>query len=113
LYDEVEVIKLPWRTFVPLLLEGVCDWLMIGEYDEVTRFQHGAEMLHGFVYSPQFAIVRAVLLLGWVQLPREEGEGLLGVVDTLLQHSTHGSNGGVRDECKRRGRVGVRQEGCP
>jgi hypothetical protein len=86
---------------------------VIGEYDEVTRFQHVAEMLHGLVYSQQFAIVRAVLLLGWVQLPGEEDEGLPGVVDMLLQHSTHGGSGGVRDECKRRGRVGVRQEGGP
>jgi hypothetical protein len=82
---------------------------VIGEYDEVTRFLHVAEMLYGLVYRQQFAIVRAVLLLGWVRLPGEEGEGLLGVVDTLLQHSTHG----VRDECKRRGRDGVRQESGP
>jgi hypothetical protein len=39
---------------------------VIGEYGEMTRFQHVAEMLHGLVYSQQFAIVRAVLLLGRV-----------------------------------------------
>jgi hypothetical protein len=86
---------------------------VIGEYDEVTSFQHVAEILHGPVYSQQFAIVSAVLLLGWVQLPGEKGEWLPGVVDTLLQHSTHGGSGGVRFECKRRGCVGVRQDSGP
>jgi hypothetical protein len=72
-----------------------------------------AEMLHGLVHSQQFAVVRAVLLLGWVQLPVEEGEGLPGVVDALLQHSTHGGSGGVRDQCERRGRDRVCQESGP
>jgi hypothetical protein len=39
-----------------------------------------------------------------------EGEGLPGVVDTLLQHGAHGGSVGVCDECKRRGWVGVCQE---
>jgi hypothetical protein len=49
-------------------------------------------------------------LLGRVELLGEEGEGLPGVVDTLLQYDTHGGSGGVCDECKRRRWVGVCQE---
>jgi hypothetical protein len=45
---------------------------MIGKYDEVASFQHVAEMFHGLVYSQQFAIIRPVHLLRWVQLPGEE-----------------------------------------
>jgi hypothetical protein len=45
-------------------------------------------------------------LLGCVQLPGEEGKGLPSVVDSLLQHGTHGGCGGVRDECKWRVWVG-------
>jgi hypothetical protein len=36
LCDEIEVIKLPRRAFDPLLLEGVCDGLVIGENGKVT-----------------------------------------------------------------------------
>jgi hypothetical protein len=50
-------------------------------------------MLHGLVDGQQLSVVGAVFLMGWIQLPGEEGEGLPGVVDTLLQNS-----GGVRDE---------------
>jgi hypothetical protein len=32
-------------SIVPLLLEGVRDGLVVGENDEVTRFQHVAECL--------------------------------------------------------------------
>jgi hypothetical protein len=82
---------------------------MVREDCEVARFQHVMEMLHGLIDSQQFAIVGAVFLLGRVQLPGEEGEGLPGVVDTLLQHGTHGGSGAVCDECKWRGWVGVCQ----
>jgi hypothetical protein len=39
----------------------------------------------------------------------EECQWLPGIVDTLLQHDTHGGSGGVCDECKWRGWVGVWQ----
>jgi hypothetical protein len=51
----------------------------------------------------------AVLLLGWVQLPGEEGEGLPGVVNPLLQNGTLGCSGCVRDKCKWCGWVRVHQ----
>jgi hypothetical protein len=35
---------------------------VVREYDEVTRFQHVAEMLHGFVDGKQLTVVGAVLL---------------------------------------------------
>jgi hypothetical protein len=57
---------------------------MVREYGEVTSFQHVSEMLHGLVYSQQFAIVGAVFLLCWIELLGEEGEGLPSVGDTLL-----------------------------
>jgi hypothetical protein len=68
-----------------------------------------AEILHGLVDSQQLSIVVAVFLLGWVQLLGEEGEGLPGIVDTLLQHGTHGESGCVCDECKWHGSVEMRQ----
>jgi hypothetical protein len=43
------VVELPRRAFAPLLLKGVGNGLMVSEDDEVTRFQHMAEMLYGFV----------------------------------------------------------------
>jgi hypothetical protein len=48
-------------------------------------------------------------LFGRDELLEEEGEGLPDVVDSLLQHGTHGGSGGFCDECKRRGGVGVCQ----
>jgi hypothetical protein len=71
--------------------------------DEVTRFQHVAEMLHGFVDGQQLTVVGAVLLLRRVEFLLKEGEGLPGVLEPSLQHGTHGGRGGVCDECKRRG----------
>jgi hypothetical protein len=58
-----------------------------------------AEMLHGLVDSRQLYIVGAVFLLCWIEL-LQEYQGLLGVLDTLLQHGTHSGSGGVCDECK-------------
>jgi hypothetical protein len=95
--------------FVPFLLEGVSERLMVREDCEVARFQHMEEMFHGLVDSQQFAIECAVFLLGCVLLPGQEGEGLPSVVDSLLQHGTHGGSGGVCDECKRRRWVGMSQ----
>jgi hypothetical protein len=43
-----------------------------------------AEMLYGLVEGQQLSFVGAVLLLGRVELFREEGEGLPGVLDALL-----------------------------
>jgi hypothetical protein len=57
---------------------------MVREDCELARFQQMAEMLHGLIDSQQFAIVGAVFLLGWVQLPGKESEGLPSVVDKLL-----------------------------
>jgi hypothetical protein len=67
-----------------------------------------AEMFHGFVDGQQFAIVGTVFLLGRVEF-LGEGERLPGVVNMLLQYSAHGASGGIRDECKRRGWVGMCQ----
>jgi hypothetical protein len=75
---------------------------MVSENDEVTRFQHVAEMLHGLVDSQLLSILGAVFLLCRVELLGEECQWLPGVVDALLQHGTHG-------ECKLRGWLGVRQ----
>jgi hypothetical protein len=41
------MVKLARRTFVPLLLEGVGDRLVVREDDEVAGFHHVSEMLHG------------------------------------------------------------------
>jgi hypothetical protein len=57
---------------------------MVSEDGEVAHFQHVAEMLHGLTYSQQLSIVGVVFLLGRVELLEKEGEGLLGVFDTLL-----------------------------
>jgi hypothetical protein len=52
---EVKMVNLPGRAFVPLLLEGVSAGIMVRE-DEVARFQHVAEMLHGLIDSQQLPI---------------------------------------------------------
>jgi hypothetical protein len=56
---------------------------MVREDSEMASFQHVTEMLHGLVYSQQFAIVGAVFLLCWIELLGEEGEGLPSVVDKM------------------------------
>jgi hypothetical protein len=76
----------------------------------MSRFQHMAEVLHGFVDGQQLAVVRAVFLLGRVEFLGEECGGLPGVPDPLLQHGTHGGGGGVGDEGKWRQWVRVCQE---
>jgi hypothetical protein len=44
-----------------------------------------------------------------MELFREEGEWLPGVLDVLLKHDTHCGREGICDECKWRGWIGVRQ----
>jgi hypothetical protein len=70
---------------------------MAREDGEVARFQHVTEMFHGLVDSQQFSIVGTVFLLCRVELLGEQGEGLPGIVNPLLQHSIHGRSGGARD----------------
>jgi hypothetical protein len=83
LSDKIKVIVLLWRGFGPFMLEGVCDGLVVGEDDEVARFQHMAEMLYGLV-DGQLLTVVAVLSLARVKFFREKGEALPGVLDALL-----------------------------
>jgi hypothetical protein len=73
---------------------------VVGKDDELARFQHVAEMLYGLVDGQQLVVLCTVLLLGRVDLPGEESEGLPGVLDALLQHGTQGGRGCVCDECK-------------
>jgi hypothetical protein len=73
--DIVYMIEFPLWAFDPLLLEGVGDWLVRGEDDEVARFQHVAEMLYGFVHGQQLAVVRAVFLLGRVEFLEKKKRG--------------------------------------
>jgi hypothetical protein len=40
---------------------------VVQEDDEVTRFQHVADMLYGFVDGQQLTVIGAVLLLRWVE----------------------------------------------
>jgi hypothetical protein len=61
------MVELAGGAFVPFLLESICERLMVREYGEMTSFQHVSEMLHGLVYSQQFAIVGAVFLLCWIE----------------------------------------------
>jgi hypothetical protein len=96
---EIEVVELQRREFVRLLLEGVGDGLMVSEDGEVARFQHVTEMLHGLVDSQQLSIVGALFLLGWVQLPGEEGEGAARRCRHVAA-APHGGSGGVCDDCK-------------
>jgi hypothetical protein len=63
------------RRFVPLLLKGVGEGLVIGEDGEVMHFQHMAGMLYGLVDGQQLAIVGAVLLLGRVEFLEKKTNG--------------------------------------
>jgi hypothetical protein len=63
-------------AFVPLLLEGVGDELMVSEDEEVAHFQHVMEMLHSLIDCQQLSIVGAVFLPGRIELLGEEGKGL-------------------------------------
>jgi hypothetical protein len=47
--DKFYMVELPRREFIPLLLEGVDGGLVVGEDDEVARFQYMAEMFYGLV----------------------------------------------------------------
>jgi hypothetical protein len=67
------------------------------------------EILHGLVYRQELSIIGTVSLMARDELLRDECKGLPGVVNTLLQHGIHGGIGGVCDESKWRGWVGVRQ----
>jgi hypothetical protein len=96
---KVEMLKLPRWASVPLLVEGVGDRLMVGEDDEVARFQHVIEMVYGLVNDQQLAVVCAVFLLGRIEFFGGGGEGLPGVLDSLLQNGTHGGRGGGCDQC--------------
>jgi hypothetical protein len=57
---------------------------VVREDNEMSSFQHVAEMFHGLVYSQQFAIIGAVFLLCCIELPGEESERLPTVFDLLL-----------------------------
>jgi hypothetical protein len=71
-------------AFILFLLEGVYERLMVSEDREVTCFQHVAEVPDGLVDGQKFSVVRAVLPLGGVELPREECQTLPNFVDPLL-----------------------------
>jgi hypothetical protein len=81
--DKVKMVELPKGLFVPHLLEGIGDGLVVGEVSGMARVQRMAEMLYGFVDGQELAIVGAVLLLGRIEFFRE-GECLPGVLDVLL-----------------------------
>jgi hypothetical protein len=66
----------------------------------MARFQYVAVLLYGLVGGQRFTVVCAAFLLGRVEFLGEEGEGLPGILDALLQHGNHDGHGGVRDECK-------------
>jgi hypothetical protein len=57
---KVEIITLPGRAFIPLLLEVIGDRLIVGEDDEMACFQHVAEMLYGLVYGQQLVVLCAI-----------------------------------------------------
>jgi hypothetical protein len=48
-------------------MEGIGDGLVVGEDEEVARFQHMAEMFYGLVYGQELAVIDAVFLLGRVR----------------------------------------------
>jgi hypothetical protein len=76
---EIEMDELPLSTFFPLLLQSVGDGLIVGEYNEVARFQHVTEMRHGLADGQQLSVICAVFLLNRAEF-LGEGEGLPGVL---------------------------------
>jgi hypothetical protein len=73
--NKVKMFELPWSAFVPFLLEGVGDGIVVGEDGEMARFHHMAEMLYGFVDGQQLANVGAVLLLCRIEFFLEKASG--------------------------------------
>ena len=72
----IQVVKLPWRTFVFLLLEGEGSWLMVHQDGEMMSFQHVAEVSHSLIDRQELPVISAVFLLRRTELSGEEGEGL-------------------------------------
>ena len=63
LRNVVQVVELPWRALVPLLVEGVYEGFVVREDYEVSGFQHLVEVFHGLVDRQQLPVVGVILLL--------------------------------------------------
>ena len=85
--------ELPWRAFISALLESINERLVICKYDEGPAFDHMVEVFDG----QELSVVRALLLLSWVDLIGVERQRLPSVVDPLLQV---GANRSIRSVCK-------------
>ena len=81
--------ELPWRAFISALLESIHEMLVICRYDEGPAFDHMSEVFDGHIHCKELSVVRAVLLLSWVDLMGVERQRLPSVADPLLQGSAN------------------------
>ena len=89
--------ELLWRAFISALLESINERLVICKYDEEPAFDHMVEVFDGLIHCLELSVVRAVLLLSWVDLIGVERQRLPSVADPLLQV---GANCSIRSVCK-------------
>ena len=64
LRDVIQAVKLPWRTFVFLLLEGEGLWLMVRQDGEIPGFLHVAEVSHSLIDRQELPL-NPQLTVGW------------------------------------------------
>jgi hypothetical protein len=60
--NKLQVTELAWRAFISMLLESICERLVIGKDDKGTAFNHMSEVFDGFVHCQERAVVRTACL---------------------------------------------------
>ena len=78
-------------------MESINERLVICKYDEGRAFEHMSEVFDGLIHCQELSVVRAVLLLSWVDLMGVERQRLPSVANPLLQG---GANRSIRSDCK-------------
>ena len=77
--------ELSWRAFISALLESINERLVICKYDKEPAFDHMAEKCDGLIHCQELSVVRAVLLLSWVDQMGVERQGFPSVADPLFK----------------------------
>lgn len=105
--DEVQIVKILWRTPFALSLESEAQWLVIRRGGEMTGLKHLSEVSHGIADRLEFPVVDAVFLLrraefpgkarGW-QTPCTRWTAPMVVVQASLTRASGAFESGVPEE---------------